>query len=130
MKNTASPRSPWRKIRSFGTVNRGRNSLATRSSSRSFRPTDVEPFDQTMRVQTDLETRPPFGGTAAGDASLQIVVELLRDQSLFEQGLISPHLSPQRRLAKKPVFQCRYVIGILSTQRVEGIAEPRPDAVR
>src|SRR5258708_27551777 len=75
-----------------------------------------------MRVQTHIETRPPFGSTAGGDASLQIVIELLRDQSFFEQGLVPAHLLPQGRLAKEPVFESRYIVRVLPTKRIQGIA--------
>jgi hypothetical protein len=94
MKNTASPRSPPRRIRSFGTVKRDRSSLATRSSCRVEAGEEIQPLDQAMRVQTDLKAWPPFGSTTAGAASLQVVIELLRDQSFFEQGLVPAHLLP------------------------------------
>src|SRR4029077_2307010 len=55
---------------------------------------NIQPLDQAMRIQTDLEARPPFGRTAAGGASLQVVIQLLRDQSFFEQGLVPAHFLP------------------------------------
>jgi hypothetical protein len=75
-----------------------------------------------MCIQPDFEARPPFGGPAAGDASLQVVIELLRDQTLFEQGLVSPHLLPQRGLTQKSDFKSRHIIGVLSAKGVQGIA--------
>ena len=79
-----------------------------------------------MRVQTDLKAWPPFGSTTAGAASLQFVIELLRDQSFFEQGLVPAHLLPSRRLAKEPVLESRYVVGVLPTKGVQGIAHVFP----
>src|SRR5437899_10652383 len=50
---------------------------------------DVEPFDQAMRVQSDIEARGWLCGARTGDAPLQIVMELLRDQPFLEQRLVS-----------------------------------------
>src|ERR1700730_6678400 len=79
-----------------------------------------------MRVQSDVEARRWFGGARAGNATLQIVVELLGDQPFLEQRLISHHLLPQGRLTEKTDFQGRHIIGILAPQRVEGVAYPFP----
>jgi len=49
-------------------------------------------------------------------------MELLRDQPFLEQRLVSHHLLPQGRLTEKPDFQGRHIVGILATQRVEGVA--------
>src|SRR5215469_10438934 len=79
-----------------------------------------------MRIQTNLKAGSAFGRAAAGNASPQVVVELLRNQPLFEQGLIPAHLLPQRGLPQKSLFKCRDIIGVLSVQRVQRIAHVLP----
>src|SRR5262249_38150730 len=54
--------------------------------------------------------------------TLEIIVELVRDQAFIEQRLVSAHLPAQRRLAKRPDLESRKEVGILPAQRVESDA--------
>ena len=55
----------------------------------------------------------------AEHAPLQIVVNLVRDQPLVEQALVSRQFLAQRRLAEKPRLELRRIIGVLPSQRIE-----------
>ena len=109
-------------MRSFGTVKRGRSSWATRSSCRSSRPERISSLSIRRCVSKPISKRGRGSARLPGYSPLQIVVELLRDQSFFEQGLIPAHLLPQRRLAQEPFFQSRHVVGVLPTKRIQGVA--------
>ena len=74
-----------------------------------------------MRIQADFEARPMLGGAGTRHTSLQVVIELLRDQPFFEQRLIPSHLLPKRRLSKKSDLESGHIVGVLTTKRVQGI---------
>src|SRR6516164_2324624 len=79
-----------------------------------------------MGIQSDVETRARFGGAGTGDATFQIVVELLRDQPFLEQRLVSLRLLPQGRLPQETDFKGRYVVRVLATERIQSIARRLP----
>ena len=86
MKKTELPGSPLRTIRSLGTANRGRqqpsNSLALQFVEGRQQ---IELFDQSTGVETDVEARPPFGSPGVGDAALQVVIDLAIDKPFLKQ---------------------------------------------
>src|SRR6516162_4880438 len=77
-----------------------------------------------MCIQSDVKAWAWFGGARPGDPAQQIIVKLLRNQPFLVQCPISLHLLAQGRLAEKTDFQGRYVVGVLTTQRIEGIVYP------
>ncbi len=91
--------------------------------SRVERGEEIEPFDQTARVQADIEARSRFGGVRHGNVTPQIVEQLLRDQSVVEQRLIPRHLLANGGLAKKPQLEGSEIIRVLAAQRVERAAQ-------
>jgi len=79
-----------------------------------------------MGIQSDVETRAWFDGAGTGDATLQVVIELLRDQPFLEQRLVSLRLLPQGRLTQETDFKGRHVVGVLATERIQSIARRFP----
>src|ERR1700733_1024855 len=79
----------------------------------------VEPLDELLGIQPNIEARALLGTTSPEYVSLQIIVNLVRNQPLLEEALVSCHFMPQRRLAQKPRFDLCRIIGILPAQGVE-----------
>ena len=79
-----------------------------------------------MRIQSDVKVWAWFGGARAGDPTLKIIVELMRDEPLLVQRPVPLYLLPKGRLAEKSDLQGRHLIGVLATYSIERIGYPVP----
>ena len=73
----------------------------------------VQFCDQPARIEPEIETRPGFRRLRVGDAVLEIVIDLGRDQPFIVQVVVASHLAPHRRLPQEPGFERRSIFRIL-----------------